>query len=62
MIESENKCSLLEKKVSHLESQLKGYEKASEDTVVNRLHYEVADVEQRVQSRNLEIQILERRV
>lgn len=48
--------------MSHVESQLRAYEKSSENEVVDRLHHEVADVEQRVRSRNLEIQILERRV
>lgn len=62
MISEENKYCVLEKKAHHLESQLRAYESASENEVVNKLHSEVADVEQRVKSRNLEIQILERRV
>lgn len=62
IIDEENKYSALEKKARHIESQVKAYENSSENEVVNRLHYEVADVEQRVKSRNLEIQILERRV
>lgn len=62
MISEENRYRILEKKAHHLESQLHAYENSSENEVVNRLHHEVADVEQRVKSRNLEIQILERRV
>lgn len=46
----------------HLKSRLEAYENSSESEVVERLHHEVADFEQRVKSRNLEIQILERRV
>jgi polyhydroxyalkanoate synthesis regulator phasin len=52
----------LEEKAHHFESQLKAYESSSENEVVDRLHQEVADIEQRVKTRNLEIQILERRV
>lgn len=62
IIDEENKYTALEKKAHHCESQLKAYESSSESEVVDRLHYEVADVEQRVKSRNLEIQIFERRV
>ena len=58
----ENECSELKKKVGHYESQLEAYVSSSESAVVSRLHSEVSDVEHRVQSRNLEIQILERHV
>ena len=62
IIDEENRYTVLEKKAHHFESQLRAYEDSSENEVVNRLHHEVADVEQRIKSRNLEIQILERRV
>ena len=51
----------MQKKTQHFESQLEAYENSSENEVVNRLHQEIADFEQRIKARNLEIQILERR-
>ena len=62
VMELENVASDLREKIGHLESQLAAYENQSENVVVSRLHSEVVDVERRVQSRNVEIQILERRV
>jgi len=61
-MEIENLANDLREKIGHLESQLAAYEDQSEDKVVSRLHSEVVDVERRVQSRNVEIHILERRV
>lgn len=62
IINEENKSIAWERKAHHFESQLHAYETSSENEVVSRLHNEIADVEQRVKSRNVEIQILERRV
>ena len=54
--------SELEGRTAHLQSRLSAFEDSSESEVVRRLQSEVADLEKVIRSRNLDIQILERRV
>ncbi len=52
----------VESKNTHLLSRLAAFEESSESQIVKRLQKEVADLEKTLRSRNLDIQILERRV
>ena len=62
MITWSDVCSELERKNTHLKAQLEAFEESAENEVIKRLQSEVADLEKVIRSRNVDLQIMERRV